>query len=126
MSQAWVLGVGIVPLVRSVTSGSLFHMVEWTAIGVFLGLLLANERAARVLDLGGAKPTATTRLPELAVSRRTPQLDAGPEGSDDRGVVGFARMRMPQHTIRGSWAGDPTRPWRATRGSAVCRFASTR
>ncbi|HJY24856.1 MAG TPA: hypothetical protein VJ649_04180, partial [Actinomycetes bacterium] len=52
VSQAWVLGVGIIPLVRSVTSGSLFHMVEWTAIGIFLGVLLANERAARSLNAG--------------------------------------------------------------------------
>jgi hypothetical protein len=52
VSQAWVLGVGIIPLVRSVTSGSLFHMVEWTAIGIFVGLHRANERAARSLDTG--------------------------------------------------------------------------
>jgi hypothetical protein len=46
VGQVWVLGLGVIPLVRSFTSGTLFHMVEWTAIGLFLGLVIANERLA--------------------------------------------------------------------------------
>lgn len=80
VSQAWVLGVGIIPLVRSVTSGSLFHMVEWTAIGIFLGLLLANERAAKSLGATKPAPSSTAPLPEFAVPRQNLQLDPGPGG----------------------------------------------
>ena len=46
VEQIWVLGLGVIPLIRAFTSGSQFHMVEWTAIALFLGLTFANERAA--------------------------------------------------------------------------------
>ncbi len=47
VGQQWVLGMGLIPLVRAFTAGNQFHMVEWSAIGVFTGLVLANERLAR-------------------------------------------------------------------------------
>jgi hypothetical protein len=46
VNELWVIGIGVIPLVRSVTAGNQFHMVEWTAVGLFLGVVLANERVA--------------------------------------------------------------------------------
>lgn len=46
VEPVWVLGIGVIPIVRSFTSGNQFHMVEFTAIALFVGLTLANERAA--------------------------------------------------------------------------------
>lgn len=51
--QLWVLGIGAIPLVRSFTAGGQFHMVEFTAMALFLGITFANERAARS---GGQQP----------------------------------------------------------------------
>ncbi|MDQ6797342.1 MAG: hypothetical protein M3011_04845, partial [Actinomycetota bacterium] len=48
VSQQWVLGIGLLPLVRAVSAGDGLHMVEWTAVGAFLGLTYANRRV--VLD----------------------------------------------------------------------------
>lgn len=45
VEQVWVLGIGVIPLVRAFTAGSQFHMVEFAAIAVFIGITLANERA---------------------------------------------------------------------------------
>ncbi|MDQ6947266.1 MAG: hypothetical protein M3256_13590 [Actinomycetota bacterium] len=45
VSQQWVLGIGLLPLVRAVSAGDGLHMVEWTAVGAFLGLTYANRRA---------------------------------------------------------------------------------
>ncbi len=58
VSQQWLLGVGLLPLVRAVSAGDGLHMVEWTAVGAFLGLVFANRRAAldaQALDEPGAK-----------------------------------------------------------------------
>lgn len=52
VSQLWVLGIGLIPLVRAMTAGNGLHMVEWTAVGVFLGLTYANRRAERRLEAG--------------------------------------------------------------------------
>lgn len=46
VGQLWVLGLGIIPLVRSFTAGNQFHLVEWTSVGLFLGVTFANERRA--------------------------------------------------------------------------------
>jgi hypothetical protein len=70
VEQIWVLGIGVVPLVRSFTSGNQFHMVEWTAIGLFLGFTFANERAAR-----RAAPAPQISDPRAPVGvRATPPL----------------------------------------------------
>ncbi len=61
VGQVWVLGVGVIPLVRSFTSGNLFHMVEWTAIGLFLGLVLANEQAARTMTASHSRPAEMSK-----------------------------------------------------------------
>jgi hypothetical protein len=47
VNQLWMLGIGAIPLVRAVTAANQFHLVEWTAVGVFLAVLTANEREAR-------------------------------------------------------------------------------
>lgn len=39
--QVWVLGLGLLPLVRAFTAGGHFHIVEWVAIGLFLGFTAA-------------------------------------------------------------------------------------
>lgn len=41
----WILAVGATFIVRSFTSGNQFHMVDLTAMAVFLGATFANERA---------------------------------------------------------------------------------
>lgn len=46
VERVWVLGIGFIPLVRSVTAGNQFHLVEWAAIGIFVGTVMANRRAA--------------------------------------------------------------------------------
>jgi hypothetical protein len=46
VSQQWLLGIGLLPLVRAVSAGDGLHMVEWTAVGAFLGLTYANRRAS--------------------------------------------------------------------------------
>lgn len=56
VGQVWLLAIGVVPLVRSVTAGNQFHMVEWTAIGLFLGLTYANERKAAAMEAARAGP----------------------------------------------------------------------
>ncbi|MGH9244201.1 MAG: hypothetical protein ACRD29_07775 [Acidimicrobiales bacterium] len=50
INQVWVLGLGIIPFIRAFTAGNQLHMVEWTAIGVFLGLVMANDRMAAEPD----------------------------------------------------------------------------
>ena len=59
VGQIWFLGIGVIPLVRAFTAGNQFHMVEFTAIALFLGLTLANERAAAAAKL----PSATGGVP---------------------------------------------------------------
>ncbi|MGH9185073.1 MAG: O-antigen ligase family protein [Acidimicrobiales bacterium] len=46
VGQVWMLGLGIIPFVRAFTAGNQFHMVEWAAVGFFLGLTMANDRAS--------------------------------------------------------------------------------
>ncbi|CAN5200126.1 hypothetical protein BH18ACT4_BH18ACT4_00960 [soil metagenome] len=46
VNQLWVVGLGVIPLVRAVTAGNQFHMVEWATVGAFLGLIEANRRAS--------------------------------------------------------------------------------
>lgn len=43
--QVWVLGIGLIPLVRAFTAGNELHMVGWAGIGLFLGLTQANALA---------------------------------------------------------------------------------
>ncbi len=45
VSQQWLLGLGLLPLFRAVSAGDGLHMVEWTAVGAFLGLTYANRQA---------------------------------------------------------------------------------
>ena len=64
VSQLWLLGVGIIPIVRAVTSGNQAHMIEWTAIGVFVGTVSANKRelAAQTAARRAARPDAAPSL----------------------------------------------------------------
>lgn len=52
VGQVWVLAIGVLPLVRAVTAGNQFHMIEWTAIGFFLALTYANERKVAAVGTG--------------------------------------------------------------------------
>ncbi len=54
VGQLWLLGVGLIPLVRAMTAGNGLHMVEWTAVGVFLGLTYANRRRSLAPAATGA------------------------------------------------------------------------
>jgi len=45
VGRLWVLGIGTIPLVRAFTAGNQLHMVEWTAIGLFLGLTAIGDRS---------------------------------------------------------------------------------
>lgn len=58
VGQLWVLAIGATFLVRSFSSGNQFHMVDLTAMGLFLGLTFANERAARATSGPGLQPGA--------------------------------------------------------------------
>ncbi|MGH8905768.1 MAG: hypothetical protein ACRD0K_04480 [Egibacteraceae bacterium] len=46
LRQLWVVAVGVIPLVRAVTAGNGFHMLDWVCIGIVFGLVEANRRAA--------------------------------------------------------------------------------
>jgi len=59
VSQQWLLGIGLLPLVRAVSAGDGLHMVEWTAVGAFLGLTYANLTAARDVSSAAAATEAT-------------------------------------------------------------------
>jgi len=63
VSQQWLLGVGLLPLFRAVSAGAGLHMVEWTAVGAFLGLTFANRRASLEVSSAPEEETAPTREP---------------------------------------------------------------
>jgi hypothetical protein len=43
----WVLGIGLLPFVRAFSAGNGFSMIEWAAVGMFLGIVAANDAAVR-------------------------------------------------------------------------------
>lgn len=45
VEQMWLLGLGVIPLVRFFTAGNQLHMVDLTAMALFVGIIFANERA---------------------------------------------------------------------------------
>jgi hypothetical protein len=55
--QLWLLGIGVIPIVRAFTAGNQFHMVEWACVGVFVGITMANDRL-----VGAARARATAEL----------------------------------------------------------------
>jgi hypothetical protein len=61
VGQLWLLGIGLIPLVRTMTAGNGLHMVEWTAVGIFLGFSYANRRQARAA--ASAPPPAAGAAP---------------------------------------------------------------
>ena len=89
INQLWLLGVGLIPLVRTMTAGNGLHMVEWTAVGVFLGLTYANRRAraarperesgASLVLASDSRPAAgATESDGLAPGDLEPGARAGP------------------------------------------------
>ncbi len=71
VSQQWVLGIGLLPLVRAVSAGDGLHMVEWTAVGAFLGLTYANRRAAldgeaRQFEMSTVEEAVGSAAPSIA------------------------------------------------------------
>lgn len=66
VEPVWLLGIGFLPLVRSVTAGNQFHMVEWTAIAVFLAVVTANDRLV----------AAAPPLPPYSASDAPPDREA--------------------------------------------------
>jgi hypothetical protein len=82
IGQLWLLGLGLVPLVRTVTAGNGLHMSEWAAVGIFLGLTHANHRQS-VRDGNGHLPRSTrfsapSPAPGPAQRHRLPLEDPQP------------------------------------------------
>jgi hypothetical protein len=96
VEQLWIIGIGVIPLVRSVTAGNQFHMVEWVAVGVFLGTTFANERAAAravVPEPQDVLAVPNGRLVHPAFGRAEAGFSVGVDGDVPANGNGHGRRR---------------------------------